>query len=158
MPKHLCRALLWVAVLGMMAVIFAFSAQPGVESDELTRIPAAPMTNAVSGLVGEMSEDETLELYNLVAGVIRKSAHFLEYALLGVLLCLLLRSYGLTWWLLPVLIGVLYAVGDEIHQTFVPNRRGMAVDVLLDALGIIFGVRLLLHIVKHRRKEHVQDQ
>ena len=158
MPKHLYRALLWSAVIGMMALIFAFSAQPAEESDQLTKIPAEPVTDAVSSLMGEMDDSEALALYNVVAGVIRKMAHFFEYALLGMMILLLCRSYGYNWWLLPVMIGTLYAASDEIHQLFIPNRFGTVTDVLLDTIGLICGVRFLLYIINHRRNQHVHDQ
>ncbi|MFO0958895.1 MAG: VanZ family protein [Isosphaeraceae bacterium] len=32
--------------------------------------------------------------------------------------------------------GVLFAISDEYHQTFVPGRGGNALDVLIDCLGI----------------------
>ena len=41
------------------------------------------------------------------------------------------------------LIGVLYAVSDEIHQCFVPGRSGELRDVLIDSAGVICGVVIL---------------
>ena len=37
---------------------------------------------------------------------------------------------------LPLLISVVYAISDEIHQTFVPTREGRIRDVFIDSLGI----------------------
>ena len=43
--------------------------------------------------------------------------------------------------ILPVLAaGFLYAVSDEIHQTFVPGRSGEVGDVLIDTFGVLIGV------------------
>ena len=40
-------------------------------------------------------------------------------------------------------VTVLYAVSDEMHQTFVPGRSGRALDVLIDACGaLLAGVAL----------------
>ena len=39
-------------------------------------------------------------------------------------------------------LGVLYAVSDEAHQTFVPGRMGSPIDVAIDTLGIVAGVVL----------------
>lgn len=38
---------------------------------------------------------------------------------------------------LSVIISFLYAVSDEIHQTFVPTRSGTIRDVFIDTIGIL---------------------
>lgn len=45
-------------------------------------------------------------------------------------------------------LGALYAISDEIHQTFVPGRSGQVQDVLIDFLGVIIGICVLLFLVK----------
>jgi VanZ family protein len=69
--------------------------------------------------------------------VLRKLAHMTEYAILGALLA---RALGRP--AIAVLTGVLYAVSDEIHQTFVRGRHGVWYDVLIDAVGVTIGVLL----------------
>lgn len=69
--------------------------------------------------------------------VLRKLAHTAEYAVLG---ALLVRATGRAG--LAVGLGTLYAVSDEIHQTFVPGRMGSPVDVAIDAVGVACGVFL----------------
>ncbi|OGK23408.1 hypothetical protein A3A46_03100 [Candidatus Roizmanbacteria bacterium RIFCSPLOWO2_01_FULL_37_13] len=39
--------------------------------------------------------------------------------------------------LYPIIISILYAVLDELHQTFVPTREGKLRDAIIDAAGII---------------------
>ena len=69
---------------------------------------------------------------------IRKLGHFGGYAALT-----LLWSWALSPVLgrraipLAVLISILYAAGDEYHQSTVESRHGTGRDVLLDALGAI---------------------
>jgi VanZ family protein len=41
-----------------------------------------------------------------------------------------------------VALAVLYAVTDEVHQTFVEGRAGAPLDVGIDALGALAGVLL----------------
>lgn len=81
-------------------------------------------------------------------GIIRKGGHVTEYGVLA-LLCLraLTRSSRLvapvrSW---PTAVRVLvicalYAVSDEIHQSFVPSRYGSSWDVLIDVLGAASGL------------------
>lgn len=74
--------------------------------------------------------------------LVRKSAHFLEYALLGGLTAAAFRgSHALLWKnvgniLFPCLA---WAVADEFLQTFVPGRTGLVRDVALDFCGILAG-------------------
>ena len=69
--------------------------------------------------------------------VLRKIAHAAEYAVLGALLARALRSPRVA-----VVVGVLYAVSDEVHQAFVPGRMGSPLDVAIDAVGVVAGVVL----------------
>lgn len=75
--------------------------------------------------------------------MVRKTAHFLEYALLAFLVCGCLnkgdwRHMGA--YLLPWGIATAYAASDELHQRFVPGRNGCISDVCLDSFGAICGV------------------
>jgi VanZ family protein len=70
--------------------------------------------------------------------LLRKIAHAAEYAVLG---ALLLRAVGRE--LPAAAIGIAYAATDEAHQAFVPGRHGAALDVLVDAVGVLIGVYLL---------------
>ena len=70
--------------------------------------------------------------------VLRKIAHFCEYAILG---ALLLRALGSE--VLAVAAGVAYAASDELHQHFVPGRHAAVRDVAIDAAGVVAGVLLL---------------
>ena len=71
--------------------------------------------------------------------LLRKLAHFTEYAVLTALWWRALRGLGVEFG--PALAGALaisfgYAVSDELHQTFVDGRHGSAVDVLIDSAGM----------------------
>ncbi len=67
--------------------------------------------------------------------VLRKLAHFCEYAIFG---ALLLRALGRAE--LAVAAGVVYAATDELHQHFVSGRTGAPLDVLIDSVGVAIGV------------------
>jgi VanZ family protein len=71
--------------------------------------------------------------------VLRKLAHFCEYAIFG---ALLLRALGRAE--LAVAAGVVYAATDELHQHFVPGRHAAFRDVAIDAAGVLAGVVLLV--------------
>lgn len=39
-----------------------------------------------------------------------------------------------------LIIGIIYATSDEIHQAFVPGRGPMFTDVLIDSMGVTVGM------------------
>ena len=76
-------------------------------------------------------------------GLLRKLAHFTEFACLGALL----TSIFVLWhkpvgWAL--LCGFLVACVDETIQRFVPDRGPSFVDVLIDTAGVCVGVGAFL--------------
>ena len=65
--------------------------------------------------------------------VLRKAAHMAEY---GLLWFLWWRALGYRRPALAAAITILYAVSDELHQSFVEGRHGAVSDVAIDALGV----------------------
>ena len=70
--------------------------------------------------------------------ILRKAAHVTEYAILGLLL---MRAIGRE--IPAVLIGVAYAISDELHQHFVRGRHSSPIDVAIDSAGVLIGVLVL---------------
>ena len=71
--------------------------------------------------------------------VLRKFAHIAEYAILTYLWFRSLwtkpgRFVPCVRW--SMLLSILYAMSDEWHQTFVPSREGIWIDVVWDAIGV----------------------
>lgn len=79
---------------------------------------------------------------DLMTFVVRKCAHFSEYAVLGALACGLWGSLPpasrCPAWLAAAAVA-LVPVADECIQLFVPGRSGTARDVLIDLSGALFG-------------------
>ena len=151
----LYRGALIAAILWLMGVIFAFSAQVGAETNALTETAVLPVAELLASLQ-EGTEATVETLYVIIGGVVRKIAHLAEYALLAGLIWLLLDSFGRRGWLLPALIAICYAATDEVHQAFVPGRLGTPVDVVIDAVGAFCGAWIISRISDHiRRKKNV---
>jgi len=71
-----------------------------------------------------------------------KILHFAEYSIFSALLFLAFFTSGKEFlkkhvFLISSLIGIAYAVSDELHQKFVPGRSCEFFDFLADSLGII---------------------
>ena len=77
--------------------------------------------------------------------VLRKCAHATEYAILALLL-----YRALSRELPAFLIGVAYAITDEVHQHFVQGRHASPVDVAIDSAGILLGIVLLARVESRR--------
>ena len=79
------------------------------------------------------------ETLGILHGVIRKSAHFVEYFIFSLLVlrgvCGGRAGWKLSWALATVAIAAAYAALDELHQAFVAERTGSAFDSLLDTCG-----------------------
>lgn len=84
----------------------------------------------------------------------RKTAHFVEYAILA----FLARRAFITstrewlknhWFALSLIFVVVVAVIDELHQSFVPARTGSIYDSGIDIAG---GFTVLLVCWIHRRR------
>jgi VanZ family protein len=99
---------LWLPPLVLMGVIFAFSAQPSLDSG--------------LGLIDQIG---------------RKLVHFAEYALLCFLWwrALVTVMTPRRAVLLAFALASAYAITDEFHQTFVEGRHGNPVDWLIDSAG-----------------------
>lgn len=84
--------------------------------------------------------------------IIRKLAHFTEYAILGITLAYfyLSRSKENKYLLLALLQGVITAVIDESIQLLVPNRAGLITDVLIDTTGVVFGILVFYLIFRNK--------
>ena len=53
---------------------------------------------------------------------------------------------------LSMIIGLIYAITDEIHQAFVPGRGALLTDVILDSIGVITGIFIAMLILEIYRK------
>ena len=76
--------------------------------------------------------------------------HFFEYSFLGFLLFQSISVDNLSA-VNPlhgaILIGILFALSDEYHQSFVPGRHMSSIDMIFDSLGILFGPFICSKIV-----------
>ena len=96
------------------------------------------------------------ETLNTTHGLIRKSAHVVEYFVLGLLLFRAFRSdssqpWDRRWTIYTVIVVFLYAMSDEFHQTSVTSRSTSVFDVGLDTCG---GVLSQIAIMLRLRNQH----
>ena len=124
------RVIFTVALCACIAFIFRNSLESGAISSARSQA-VTQVVNEVLGKVGlgPMSEH-----------IIRKLAHFLEFALEG------FRHFvrHMSW---PLLGGLTTALMDETIQLRIPNRSSSVVDVWIDMTGVVAGLLAALVIL-----------
>ncbi len=119
-----------------MISIFTFSSDTGSSSSKKSRF----LVNIVVSITNKKCSEEEIET---ITFVIRKLAHFTIYFVLGFLLISLFREYLIIdkrIFIIMILLCMMYACSDEIHQLFVSDRSGEVRDVLIDTVGSTIGL------------------
>lgn len=133
----------WFFVVVWMGVIFYLSHQPATASGELSAGITGMVLKLFSIFPIQLPE-ETLHFF------IRKLAHFSAYFILGVLLFYSLhigQKRQMTHAFIALLLSIMYAVTDEVHQLFIPGRSGEVRDVLIDSMGALTGILMYSSII-----------
>lgn len=136
----------WLLAAACAGCIFWLSSKDGNQSQN--------MSDSVRGIL--------MKLFGslLNSFIVRKFAHFFEYAVLGFLIgCALFLSRRRFSPITAVICSALYSISDEIHQYFVPGRACRIFDVGVDTLGALTGtlilalIILIMNSIAMRRKE-----
>lgn len=128
-------AVLW------MALIFLFSARSAEVSTGDSHFVGKVVGEILNEDFEEWSDGEQTEYIEQVDHAVRKTAHFTEYAVLGLLLVGAGSGVCGFWEMFRLwIMGSGYAAADEFHQLFVPGRSGQISDVFLDSAGVFCGV------------------
>lgn len=160
---HVAAAiLLAVLIAANMALIFFFSSESGEESGNRSEGVTDIVIDITCPDYDELPPTEQESLLAHVHHLVRKTAHFLEYALLGFLTaclllhlsrCLIPRIRPWQTWVVPAGFCLAYAASDEIHQIF-SNRGPRVTDVLIDFFGAVCGIcviQLAVWLIKLRK-------
>ncbi len=128
---NLKRTLRIIPSLGWMACIIYLSMQSGSESGELTK--------QFLGFLEKNGINLSLAFGEYAPVFIRKSAHFSEYFLLSLLILIATLNLKRKW-SLTMVAGMVFSVADECIQSIVPGRVASIGDVVLDSMGLAFGI------------------
>ena len=145
---NILRIILIMLLLCTFFIIFGFSSQNGEQSGGISRKISETILKVSSNYNKLEEEEKEIVLYR-TESIIRKIAHFSIYTVVGFLLMGLLSTYKLRdkWrMIITIVIGILYAISDEFHQSFSPGRSPKVTDVYIDTLGIIVGALLVILI------------
>lgn len=158
MKKNILRAILMLLLLSTFFIIFGFSSQDGEKSGNISKkITEEIITRIPQIQEKEQNEREAITLR--IEKVIRKIAHFSIYTAVGLLLMALISTFEMkekNRIIISLIIGIIYASSDEIHQSFVPERSPMITDVMIDTMGVMLGILLIMlgkAIIKKYKKD-----
>ena len=138
-----------------MAFIFSLSADNGEVSEKKSDSVIVKFTETIlhRKLTEEEKEKYIEKIINRFVIPVRKTAHFTLYFILGLLIISFLKEFGLSKKsiIISIIVVLLYACSDEIHQTFVSGRSGEVLDVLIDTIGGSLATYIYYLIYKRRR-------
>ena len=141
--NRIVRMVSGILFLLLAGVIFCLSAQEREESDELSM----GVINALFG--GGASLAEALN------ASVREICHVLEFGALALPLFVFISTFPLPpkpVFFTCVAAGFVFALGDEIHQYFVPGRAFQLSDVLVDTVGVVIMAAICVFIYRRVRR------
>ena len=149
--KKLVRWILPVLCIAWMIFIWHFSFSPATESAETS----GDVRQVLNGVLENWGVS-----FRFSDHTVRKTAHFTEFFVLGLLAAGAGLSANLEFPFLTAALAPIFAAAvDETIQRFVPGRACLFTDALLDCAGGFCGVLLVflfyLLFTRRRRKQAV---
>ena len=154
MKVNILRIILIILILCTFYVIFGFSSQDSKESGGLSEKITIFIAEKFN-ILKDKTTQQTENIINKMEKVIRKLAHFSIYTVVGILLMSFISTYKLKEGIriiVSLVIGIIYAASDEIHQSFIPGRGPQVTDVMIDTMGVLLGILLVMLVIKIYKK------
>ena len=147
MKRKIKTIIIWCLTIIWMAGIFCLSSQSSVESGAVSTAVAETVYENVDLTPERFEYKNDNWLIAHYEMLMRKAAHLLLFAVLGALFAMALSSRvkkKINLFIISSLLGIIYAVSDEIHQYFVPGRSFLLKDILIDSAGVIIGAGVII--------------
>jgi VanZ family protein len=116
-----------------------FSQQNGWQSHRLSGAVAHKMVRLLAKV-------HVVIRYTTADLIVRKTAHYIEYSVLAILVCKALLNFKSGIWksiFYTLVLCMVFAGLDELHQLFIIGRISKPMDVVIDTLGISSGLLIL---------------
>lgn len=139
-----------ILVILWMTLIFIMSSSNSIESN-----------NQSGYIVNYIANLFNITNLNTLSYIVRKLAHLTEYFILGFLVINMITCYKKKTYI-SIIICILYAISDELHQSLVPGRSPQIKDIIIDSIGSLSGILTYLCILntinKYKRKKEIKKQ
>lgn len=125
MKRTIIRIISMLMLLATFYIIFSFSAQDGTESGSLSNKVTTEFVEHFP-YTKNLSIETKIKLIEHGEPIVRKLAHFSIYTVVGMCIMAFLCTFPFklrTRLGLSLLVGLIYAISDEFHQSFVPRKR-----------------------------------
>lgn len=152
-----------ILVIIWMLVIFNFSSQNGPKSTKTSDVVTSMVVNVTTSVTNkDIPREEVKKKVEDSTFLVRKTAHFTEYLILGILVLQLLSDYtkiNKRMLIVSLIICYLYAVSDEVHQIFIPDRTAKVLDTFIDGAGSLVGITIYsIYQGKCRKMSYFDEQ
>lgn len=145
-----------VMLICCMALIFSLSSENSDKSTQTSNSVIILIVRLFHPDFDLLDSTAKAELIAPFSFIVRKTAHFTVYALLGLCAFLSVFTYRRLSFHLRFIaasgICLLYSAGDELHQRFVPGRSGEIRDVCIDFCGSLLAITVLALIARASKK------
>ncbi len=155
------RLIFGMLVIIWMMVIFNFSAQNAEKSSAASTAVTEKVVKVVVKDYEQMPKSKQEKLFDKFQFFVRKTAHFSEYALLGILIWLLLMAYNVSVkyrGVASLVISAIYASTDEFHQTFSDGRSPQIKDVCIDSSGALVGILIVTFLFMMAKSIYIREK
>lgn len=155
MKTNTKRIIFAILIIINCIVIFSFSNKIADDSSKQSGIIVKIISEIILSIKNMQEPEKTLFIEETLTTIVRKTAHFSIYTLLGLLsmnFALTFESQDYKKIIIALLFCIFYAITDEIHQFFVPGRSCELRDVCIDSLGALTGILLTIVVTKLYRK------
>lgn len=127
MKQVIFRIITLLLLFATFFVIFRFSAQTGQASSSVSKRVTTKFVNTFS-YTKDLSQTTRDKLIKHGEPIVRKLAHFSIYTVVGIWIMMFMCTFhthlrkklGVS-----LMVGLLYAILDEYHQSFVPRKRSL---------------------------------
>ena len=150
--KKILAVRILIIALMILNIVFIWhnSAKISKESNKTSKKIATGVATVIVDDYESLPKPEQKKHVSIINGKIRSIAHFVEFVPLGFLFYLLAMSIFdmrekklyrkfLMYAIIAILLTLLVALGDEIHQLYVKGRTFQIRDILVDTSGALLG-------------------
>lgn len=137
-------AISWILAVAWAGIIFFMSAHTGSDLSE---------GDGLVGLIKQWLSSIQEAAFGSNVDIVSPMAHFAEYAVFGGLVLIALIESGVRKKSLLAAIAIcsVYAITDEWHQLYVPERACDPMDWAVDTAGATLGALIAQAILKARK-------
>ncbi|MCR5729401.1 MAG: VanZ family protein [Ruminococcus sp.] len=143
------RIICAILSLACMVTIFMFSREDGEKSSKTSGKVTDTVIDVTVKDYEQKPAKEKKSIREKISFWVRKTAHFTIYTLLGLMVSLTIgkRKIFSLGTLGALLFCFMYAVSDEIHQSFTPDRSCEFRDVMIDTSGAALGILISISVM-----------